>query len=442
MTAHPLTRTGTDEGDVLHGEDMDDREFIPFRRPCSPLSLSMVASAIQDLLEEEERRGVRTRKRRAVDQKTFEATVAAVLCDVAFLELTEASAWASVTFDKSVLGCGGRYRAEALSTKFPEVVRALADRQWIELEVGYHKHPFIYGRPSRRTRIRAGDLVRRSWIGAGLRMEDFELDDSEEVIILRRQRIDHRDRGGSVDYADTETTNRYRAELRRINEWLRAAPLNFLGTPSDRPVDLGDRRLRRIFNGSFERGGRLYGGFWQKLKSDERLSRLTISGAPVVELDYGQMSLRLLYGAAKVQPAWSDGYAVPGLEGHREGTKKLLNAMLNRESPLTKYPKGLRSMFPAVTPAWEAVRLIEEFHPPLRDQWRPKVGLELMFRESCILIDVLLLLADMNITALPIHDAVLVSQKHADITKGVMLEVFHRHTSIQGQVGMNSRREP
>lgn len=427
-----------EDSDLLPAEDLDDREFVPYRVPRGRWAELLVSEAIKDLLEDEERKRARTRKRKANDLRTFEATVSAVLCDAVYRELTAPGEWITVTFDKGILGCGGRYRAVALNTKFPDIVRALKDRQWLELEVGYHQHPFRKGRPSKRTRVRAGDTLRRCWIdGGGLALDDFDLDDGEEVIVLHRRRKDHKDRGGAVDYQDTEVTDGYRSELRRINSWLRNAPLalddDFEGGAK---VDLGNRRLCRIFNdGTFGRGGRLYGGFWQHMKSEDRLCEITIRGKPVVALDYGQTALRILYGIAGVQPHWTDGYLVPGLEGHRLGVKKLLNAMLNRDTPLSRFPKGIRPLFPFTFNAGRAVSVIEQFHQPVRTHWRPRIGMELMFRESCILIDVLLRLIDRGIVALPVHDAVVVSEEDQEVTREIMLEVFLSHTSIQGEVG-------
>lgn len=426
-----------DTDDLLPAEELYDEEFVPFRIPVGSKAKLLVNEAIRDLLEDEARRETRTRRRRAADQITFEATVSALLCDAVYRELIEPGSWIMITFDKSVLGCGGRYRARALNTKFPDIVKALTDRNWIELELGYQSNPFMRGNPSKRTRIRAGDTLRRCWMDGGLRLADFDLEDSEEVIILRGRRLSHRQRGVEVDYVDTESTHRYRGEIRRINAFLRSALLAFRCVPEGRRRDLGLRRLRRIFNdGSFESGGRLNGGFWQHISSQERLTNLTISGSPIVSLDYGQTALRILYGMAKVTPQWTDGYVVPGLEGHREGVKKLLNSVLNRDTPITRYPAGQRSLFPPTIPLWKAVRMIEEFHPPVRDLWRPRLGMELMFRESTILIEVLLRLIDLDIVALPVHDAVLVAEQHEEITKATMEDVFLRHTSVSPMVGV------
>ncbi|WP_295686369.1 hypothetical protein [uncultured Nevskia sp.] len=428
-----------DDG-LAPAEELDDRDFNPHRVPIGSWAKTLVEEAIRDVLAQEERKKTRVRARRAVDLKTFEHTVSAILCDVVHRQLSDPGEWITVTFDKSVLGCGGRYRATALNTKLPDIVRALDARRWIELEVGYHEHPFRQGRPSKQTRIRAGETLTRLYTDNNtIRLSDYDLEDSEEVVILRRRRESHRDRGGDTDYPETEQTTRYREDLRRINKALRDASLSFIGTGHNgREVDLGDRRLRRIFNdGSFERGGRLYGGFWQGLKSEDRARGLRLNGQPTVTLDYGQTALRILYGMAGIQPTWEDGYQVPGLEGHREGVKTLLNAMLNRDTPLQKFPKGVRQLFPRNTPAWQAVRLIETFHPPLKTKWRPRVGMELMFRESQILVEVLLRLLDLKIVALPVHDALIVSQANQGVTQELMLEVFHTHTSIEAKVGIS-----
>ena len=54
--------------------------------------------------------------------------------------------------------------------------------------------------------------------------------------------------------------------MTEINQWIKEADLNYLmPINSKTDVDLGERRLRRYFTrGSFESGGRLFGGFWQE----------------------------------------------------------------------------------------------------------------------------------------------------------------------------------
>ncbi len=83
----------------------------------------------------------------------------------------------------------------------------------------------------------------------------------------------------SVEYRDDATTEAMRAEVIKINEGLIAANITFdpgngVINGQEAPEDgiaLGDRTLKRIFkNGRWDHGGRLYGGFWQKLKRELR----------------------------------------------------------------------------------------------------------------------------------------------------------------------------
>jgi len=50
------------------------------------------------------------------------------------------------------------------------------------------------------------------------------------------------------------------------------------------------------------------------------------------------------------------------------------------------------------------------------------------------LIDVLLTLIDLNIVALPVHDAVIVAVKDKEIATEVMLSTFQRHMGVEGKV--------
>jgi hypothetical protein len=63
------------------------------------------------------------------------------------------------------------------------------------------------------------------------------------------------------------------------------------------------------------------------------------------------------------------------------------------------------------------------------------VGFSLMFDESEILVDVLLRLASAGITALPIHDAILVRSAARDEAKKAMVEAFRARTGYPGEVG-------
>jgi hypothetical protein len=222
---------------------------------------------------------------------------------------------------------------------------------------------------------------------------------------------------------------------RSANEWLGQADLGFDGwqwLEHEADVDIGDRTLRRYFNGSFEAGGRLFGGFWQPLGKKVRLGGITIKGERVCELDFGQMAPRIAYNIAGATPPSGDLYDIPGLgtarDQVREGIKATLNAIMYSRSPLTRFPKnsrnGLRGKFPDVLDA------IGRHHRGIAPLFFTGVGMKTMFVESEVLIDVLLALMDKGVIALPIHDAILVPVTAADLADTTMRKVFTSHTGL------------
>ena len=123
-------------------------------------------------------------------------------------------------------------------------------------------------------------------------LEDFSGHYDEEVIILNRPKRDYWDEGERIDYKDTATTQRLRKELRAINERLDKADITFDAAAFDKPVNVRARQLRRQFTlGRFDRGGRLFGGFWINLPKSVRLKGIRIDGEEVAGLDYSDSIL-------------------------------------------------------------------------------------------------------------------------------------------------------
>ena len=289
---------------------------------------------------------------------------------------------------------------------------------------------------SRQSTIRAGARLVTVIDDYELMPDDFTLDKSQEVIILKDTKEDRWDKGQWIQYDDTEETIRYRDELCRINQTLEDADIDYLraGQRSSGAIDTSNRCLRRYFNNhSFQQGGRLFGGFWQHLSKSQR-REINIDGMPTVTLDYGQMVPRILYGLAGHEPTFDDAYTIPGLEGHREGVKKVFNSMLHRDEPLTQKMKGCAALLPKEMTIHDITDRIMEFHKPVAHVFHAGKGLYLSFIESKILIMVLTKLVDLGITALPIHDAIMVKEDEQATATEVMLQVFREVTGIDGLV--------
>lgn len=411
-----------------------DRFFNPWRVPVTADASTFVEAIIRDVEAYEREQKLRQRKRRPADQGTFRATVSALVCDLVHAVISEADAGFVVSRSFQELGRRSRYRAPALNKTLPGLLDMLEapGLAIVRQDLGFQR----FQKPGQRTRLLPGAGLLQRLDSVSLQFEDFR-EDRAEVLILKAEKQGHRDTGRLVEYPETAETSKLRADVRRINTFLREADLNFDEGAVElaRPLDLTNRQLKRIFNnGRFDSGGRLFGGFWQPLSKKHRLAGLTIDDEAVVELDYGQMALRTLYGLEGKSVPDGDLYAIPGLESWREGIKTLINALLFSAGTRTKKPQGTKTTLPAKVSVGDLIRRISEFHAPVAHHFGTEIGHHLQFIESEVMMGVLLQLMDENIVTLPIHDAVMAPGSKSDRVMKVMSEVFEKRIGVEAMI--------
>jgi hypothetical protein len=416
----------------------DDRPFDPYRCPRSEKARAVVADVLTQLQNYERHRALRKRARKATDQEAFETAVSTIVCNLIHHHLTgtPGDTGIYVTRSNQVLGQRSRYRPVAYGKTLPKVLDELAapEMAFVTMDMGYQG----YFGPARRTTIRAGERLVSRIEDYGLRLEDLGKENDGEVIILRRAKVGFWDEGDLIEYEDTEQTRRYRSEVQTINRWLAEAEIDFDSDAASRAVDVSDRRLRRHFTqGSFESGGRLFGGFWQALRKRERFAGLHIDQSAIATLDYAQMAPRILYGIAGKPPPDGDAYDLGDpLRMPRDGVKKVLNSMLFAAKPLDRMPKGTRQLFAASVGIGELVDRINDRHQDIAHLFCTGIGHRQQFIESEILVDVLLALKQVGIVGLPVHDAVIVPHDRIDETRRIMEQAFEDHTGHVGLVGV------
>jgi len=421
---------------MIKEDTPQDRHFDPYRRPRTEKAHRLVADVLNQLQNMEKHHAALKRKRKPSEQTVFEQRVTAVISDAAHRWLTDkqADARVAVPYSNRELSQAGRYRSPVLRQKLRDVIQKLASPQmsFLEFQLGYF-YPFGTNRQST---IKAGKRLITRIEELELSPNDFTSDLTQEVIILKRTKEGFFDTGEWIEYDDTGVTGKYREEMRRINDWLAEADIHVVPEfAALHNLDASNRVLRRHFNNnSFELGGRLFGGFWQTMKKELRPKCIRINGEPIVTLDYSQMNPRLLYAKAGLTPPEGDMYAIPGWSHWRAGLKKVFSSMLNVDKPLARFPSETKQLFHRKAKIKDIVSAIVDFHKPVSHYFFTRVGLELMFRESQILVDILLQLQEMNIVALPIHDAVVVAQSEADKVQTVMVETFRKHTGLEGMV--------
>ncbi|WP_299195115.1 hypothetical protein [uncultured Litoreibacter sp.] len=386
-----------------------------------------------DFLAFEEGSGLRKRQRKEADQQVFEETLSMVVCDVSVDALLGGG---GVHISRARKEKKTRYREPGQSSKqLPTILDGLADLGYLVQQV-----PDTTPRANRkrRTTIEAGPTLIQKLRDAGITEDEFSREWRGEPIVLKSPSDpdDFWDRAELQEYSDDLLTTKYRNEMEKINVGLESADIQWL--PNARTMqtpDLPQRSMKRVFSrGRWDSGGRLYGGFWMTMPKQHRFDGIRINGEQIVEVDYGQVMLRLIYALRGKTPPAGDLYAIPGFEVSREGIKRIVNAMFFRSTPFTQFPKETPRLFPRETTIHQVSSAILARHHAIAECFFSEVGHKGQYMESNLLITVLQRLRSQHITALPIHDAVLVPASTEAKTVATMEEVFRDMTGMDGSV--------
>jgi hypothetical protein len=415
------------------------RLFNPWRCSSNKNSRLLVSEVIKKFLQVEIKKNLRRRKRKPEDHKRFLKAIEAIICDLIHNHLSDQISGIAISRSNRVLSRTSRYKNEVLNKTIPYLldVLVLPELQMLEQVVGCINYFYPEKNGNLRTVVKAGKHLVHLIQKYHVELEDLGLSDGEETIILKREKNDLWDHGGALEYKDNDLTNLYRHKMSLINQWIRNADLNYMVPFNEKDkhnYDLDSRLLKRYFTrGSFKSGGRLFGGFWQQLKKVDR-ENLMIEGENIVVLDYSQMSPKILYGHCGLVPEMGDCYHIKGYEYCRKGIKKVFNAMTFSNEPMTRFPKGINSLFPVKTRFKDVSDAIENEHSGIGHMFYTGIGHYLQFLESQILVEVLLKLIDNGITALPVHDAVFVGWTHVYKSTQVMEQVFLDMTNVPSVV--------
>lgn len=408
-----------------------DRFFNPLRQAKAAAAKALIADVINQLQNYESHFELRKRSRKKRDLEIFERQIEAIVCEAIHRHLTGADKRIAISLSNRHLS---RKDSESriLNNTVSQNIKNLASPEmaFLELQAGNQKNGEV-------TSFWAGKRLKTRINERKLAYLDLTLEKAKDVIELREAKTHGQAKGKLIKYPETELTTQYRDEIEQINAFLRDADICYQG---DKDIDDARIELKRIFNnGSFEEGGRLYGAFWLNLSPDDK-KEITIDDEWVVGLDYGQMAVRLAYSLAKAPIDFDDGYLIPNWEKAREATKKLINVMLNSTSSHDwSVPKKVQKLYPYREHVERHLLAdIYAFHKPIAHLLGQSNGMEFMFLESEILIDVLLELNSKGIVALPIHDCILVKESAQKVAKEVMLRVFKQHTNLDATVALEA----
>ena len=411
-------------------ENTPTLRFDPLRRAGSETLQSAVIALATYLETEEQRLRLRRRARRPADQRSFRAALDAIACNLLVAAMVSKDAAVSVPRGHDAIWGKGRYSNPVFGKQFILILDLLERLGLIRtitrgFRVSASRRQETRVRPTKRLsqHLPCGETV---W-------GDFDFEQRMETIVLRPPKS--ADDYDAIDYKETRNTRRWRCEMHDINQWLHDAPLSILQTgptasidEHGQPIDPCRRSLRRVFNnGDWRQGGRLFGGFWQSMKREDRFELLRIADEPVANVDYEQLFPRLAYARALREQPIGDLYDVTGDSSSRDGWKQLINALLFTTRPLKQWPSETRQHF-TDTSLKSALDAILRKHGPIAKLFNKGLGFNLMRIESDMLVSVLIALFKAGVPALPLHDSVLVPLSKADAAKSSMQAEFTLRT--------------
>lgn len=390
--------------------------FDAEKRAASPALIEAVRRAVTLLENREAQLGARRRSRSAEDRRKFKLAVEAIVCNLVAAQLSSPDGLLAVPRDANVMWPAKRYRTPVYGSHFLAALDLMACPEIGLAEVV--TKGFRVDSERRQLSTITPTPAFLAMIGAEPSWQALKRDAASEVLVLRGRKDPKTGIAPTLDYQETATTRRLRKDVQKLNRYLEAAPLIVL--PSSgldaTPIDPTRRAIRRIFNnGVWTDGGRFFDGYWETMPKDERFERLRIAtvespeGERIINVDFGQLFPSLAYAMQDLPRPDVDLYEVRGDGKQRDGFKKLLNALLFATQPMTRWPTDTASEFPPGTKLQAVLAEIASYHEPIAHLFGTGIGFRLMNIESAILLDALFRLYAAGVTALPLHDSVLVA---------------------------------
>lgn len=393
--------------------------FAPYLRLSNDLVQNRVDLSLDDLCAEW--LSSYERKPSTAKQQYFIDCANAILANLLRSYARKLDETVGIPRSKDRLDKQSRYRPKYMTTN-----RFLMVQNWLQ-KAGYmvlDKRGYHFPDNAQVSMFTLGARAASELEADSLTVRDFLVDSPDEPVILK----DSQDQ--LCRYGDTAETNAMRMALDRINERLGVAAVTtsraLSHLDSERNV-VGTRvNLVRIFNyGSFEYGGRFYGGWWQNVRREAR-RWILLDGSPTVEADYRGFNPAVLLAKAG-QPIPDDPYArIPGVaesEELRNHAKSTFAALINSTTGNIEEPREFDSVKHGMTKEQFRQSVLNAF-PMLQSLLRQRTGMRLQREESDVAEQVMLHFVGQGHPILPIHDAFMVPEHLENELVHTMKEAF------------------
>lgn len=331
---------------------------------------------------------------------------------------------------------------EALSGKALALNRGVRDRLadlqatgWLGVLKGKN-----YG-VTQRTTLKAGPKLLRRMAELGVSLADIGRQMPDEGDLIELRGIKGEDEEGSPEEAreilkvpDTIETTQLRAQVKRLNGLFSNADIQQVST-EHAPMDIHRRFVRRYFlDGSFACGGRLNGpAFWLSVEKVRRRSGLRLEGEPIAELDLKSAMPSIAYAHEGLEIP-HDPYVPPEFSGvPRDELKK---AMMKFLWDIPKKGGRLPATVSPYIPGEDKHRRVYEamcrHNQPIAKYLLAEEpqGSRFMFDESEIIISATERCYAAGISALPLHDALIVPLSKAAAAKSLFEDAFRERLGV------------
>jgi hypothetical protein len=340
-----------------------------------------------------------------------------------------------------------RYNPNSISRLLIDIIDAMSESGYIFDFKGYHDRS--KPKNSRISRMIANrKLIIELFLPFNFKSFKIDKSPKTECIIVRKKI------GGEkieIPYVDTPEIIEMRRNICAYNNLLKRTFIDMLFYPKEGiktsskeiiKINFNDKFVRRIFNDEkFSKGGRFFGGWWQKIPKYWR-KRITLIGyVPSAEIDYSGLHIALLYALEGID-YWgsikSDPYELPGYEKSkrmRYFLKKVMLTSINASNITAAKKSVIKEInFNKSELGWvydEKIVLsdiIRDFaikHSPISSFIFSGFGLKLQRIDSDIAAHVINHMTKLEYPVLCLHDSFIFHSLYDSILKKAMEEAFN-----------------
>lgn len=404
-----------------------------------------VKKALKQIFEEMQAEGLVNERYK----KSLKKHIQTIALDLYVAHITDPTLYVAYSRSSSSYDQNSRYNSLFLG--YRNVIKTtdfLIKNKYIENTMGYNGE-----NKSRLSRMRAtGKLIGQILGKHKVVQSMIKRDEDEELIILKD--INKK----KLEYDDTEETNRMRENLKLINENLEKHVIlpyvtddelseineRLKKDPDKTPIDVTQKRLRRIFNnGSFQQGGRFYDGWWQSIPKEYR-KQIKMNGSYTAEIDYSGLHIHMLYAQKGLQLEDTDPYQLDGYADIRKFLKMVLLISVNADSKI----KAKRAITDAINKGDiekpKSIKSIDDViddfvkkHAAIKESFFSGAGLELQFLDSQLAEKVMISFASKGYPILPIHDSFIVETEKKEILDWCMADAYYDIFKMKCPVSIN-----